>query len=72
VEEILDATVQYVLSKEGEYDENPVDWHYLNVRETGYEISQWDAEYQREELDKKKQGDVVPKYEIHNYRGPRP
>lgn len=68
VEEILDATVQYVISRDGDHFDNHRSFRDLNVKETGYEISDWAAESRREDrLEMGKEGPVEPNYESYNY-----
>lgn len=62
VEEILDAAVQYVISRGGIYQENPRSWRDLNVEETGYEISYSEAEWRREQKEEENEPEVVPNY----------
>jgi hypothetical protein len=50
VEEIVDTAVQFVISREGDLRKNHQSFRDLNVKETGYEISEWTAEDRRETL----------------------
>ncbi|NTF18044.1 hypothetical protein G6L37_06475 [Agrobacterium rubi] len=69
VEEILDTTVQYVMSREGRYQENYNTWRQMNVKETGYEISEWAAESRREDRrERGREGAVLPNYETLEMR----
>lgn len=69
VEEILDATVQHVLSRAGDYQENHRSFWDMNVKETGYEISDWAAESRREDLaEMGREEPVVPSFESYEFR----
>lgn len=69
VEEIVDAAVQFVTARDGELQKNYRSFRDLNVKETGYEISEWAAEDRREVLKELgKEPDVVPNYAPYTFQ----
>jgi hypothetical protein len=69
VEEILDAAVQYVIARDGDLRKNSQSFRDLNVKETGYEISEWAAEDRREVLKENgREPDVVPNYTSYTFQ----
>lgn len=63
VEEILDTAVQFVTARDGELQSNERSFRDLDVKETGYEISDAWAEFRRDELrENGKEPEVVPNY----------
>jgi hypothetical protein len=69
VEEILDAAVQFALSRAGDYQPNYRSFRDLNVEETGYEISEWSAMSRREEmLENEETPPVKPNYETYGFK----
>lgn len=69
VEEILDTAVQYVISREGNYQHGARPFFDLDVKETGFEISQWDAQCRQEDrIDAGPEGPVEPNFETMEMR----
>jgi hypothetical protein len=64
VEEILDTTVQFVISRDCDFRPNSRSFLDMNIMETGYEISEFSAQYMREKLlENGDEPDVQPNYE---------